>query len=287
VKFVERLIGERIAGRYVVDGVLGTGATAVVASARDPELDERVAIKLLLPMHARNPVHNERFLREAQIAARVRSPHFVRVFDLGKLDTGEPYFVMERLSGRDLGAELAARGKLGVEEAVDFVVQACAGVAELHALGVVHRDLKPANLFIEDADGARQLKVLDFGVSKNQMLEGGVLTSTNHMLGTPHYMSPEQIRDSKGVDARSDVWSLGVVLYELVTGKRPFDVGDRGVGELFAMVLYLDPPSASRGGALPAGLSAVIERCLRRDANERFAGALALAEALRPFASSR
>ncbi|MBX3229353.1 MAG: protein kinase [Labilithrix sp.] len=285
--FIESLKGMRIGGRYVVEKVLGAGGMGVVATAKYPELQQRVAIKFLRPEHASNEILHARFVREARLAARVKSEHFVRVFDIGKLPTGVPYLVMELLSGHDLADELVANGKMKVETALEWVLQACAGIAEVHALGVVHRDLKPSNLFIAEAAGKRLLKVLDFGISKESSakVDGAPLTSTDNLLGTPQYMSPEQVRASKDVDARSDIWALGVILYETLTGKRPFVSDENATGELFAKVLYIDPAlPREHEPSLPVELEAVIMKCLARDRGERYADVAALAEALRPFA---
>ncbi len=285
--FIDSLKDMRIGGRYVVDKVLGAGGMGVVASARYPELGQKVAIKFLLPVHASDDVISARFVREARLAARVKSEHFVRVFDIGKLHNGVPYLVMELLSGRDLGDELDARKTLSVEQAVDYVLQASVGIAEIHALGVVHRDLKPSNLFLAEAAGKQLLKVLDFGISKENVENASrQLTSTDNLLGTPQYMSPEQVKASKDVDARSDIWSVGVILYELLCGTRPFFSDENAVGEIFAKVLYTDPrPLRELRPELPEELEAVVLRCLARDRAARFADVGELAEALRPFAS--
>jgi serine/threonine-protein kinase len=286
--FVDSLIGLRIGGRYIVDKVLGAGGMGVVAMARYPELGQKVAIKFLLPQHAASTVLAARFMREARLAAMVKSEHFVRVFDIGRLPSGIPYLVMELLAGRDLGDELAERGALSVEQAVDYVLQAAVGIAEFHALGVVHRDLKPSNLFVAEAAGKRMIKVLDFGISKENASDSSApLTATDNVLGTPQYMSPEQVRASKDVDARSDLWSLGVILFELLTAHRPFASTDNGVGEIFAKVLYIDPPRPREiRPELPEALEAVVMQCLVREPAGRFANVGELAEALRPFAAT-
>ena len=287
--FIESLKGMRIGGRYVVDKVLGSGGMGVVATARYPELHQRVAIKFLRPQHASNAILNARFVREGRLAARVKSEHFVRVFDIGKLATGVPYLVMELLAGHDLADELIEKERFAVEPAVEWVLEALVGLAEIHALGVVHRDLKPSNLSISEAAGRRMVKVLDFGISKENAKSdsGAPLTSTDNLLGTPQYMSPEQVRASKDVDERSDIWAIGVILYELLTGKRPFVSDENATGELFAKVLYIDPlaPREHRPDLAPE-LEAVIMKCLHRDREARYPNVLALAEALRPFAAA-
>ncbi len=284
--FFDTLVGKRIAGRYLVDRLLGSGGMGLVAAARYPELGQKVAIKFLRPELAADQVVTARFMREARLAAKVKSAHFVRVFDVGRLESGVPYLVMEMLIGRDLGDELRARGPLPVADAVDLVLQACAGVAEIHALGIVHRDLKPSNLFI--STGASTLvKVLDFGISKEKHSESMVaLTATDHVLGTPQYMSPEQVRASKDVDARSDLWSLGVILYELLTKTLPFVSEGGGVGEVFAKILYVDADSPIKVRAdLPEELAALIMKCLSREPAARFQSVVELAEALAPYAA--
>jgi len=288
-QLAESLIGQRIGGRYVVEKLLGRGGMGIVLGGSHPELDLKVAIKVLLPELAENASLCARFLREARVAAKLESPHLVRVFDIGRLDSGAPYMVMELLSGRDLGDELKDRGALSIAGAIDYFLQALAGIAVAHGQGVVHRDLKPSNLFLCQAGGVRTVKVLDFGISKphEESDASSPLTATGSLLGTPQYMSPEQIKQSKGVDTRADIWSLGVILYELTTGSLPFAPGEGdGIGAMFGLILHTDPtpPRAARPD-LPEGLERVILTCLARDREERFRDVGELAEALGPFAS--
>jgi serine/threonine protein kinase len=283
--FINALIGTKIADRYEVLRILGEGGMGVVAEARHTELDQHVAIKFMFPEFLSNEILSARFSREAKLAAKVQSPHIVRVSDVGRLPSGVPYLVMDLLAGKDLGAELDEKGPLPVDRAVDYVLQAAAGIAALHAIGVVHRDLKPSNLFLADISGVPTVKVLDFGISKDVTTPSAALTSTDTQLGTPMYMSPEQIRASKNVDARSDVWSLGVILYELLTGVLPFERSGHSIGELFAVILMTDPvPLCMRRPDLPAALESVVMRCLRRTSWDRYDTVAALADALRPFA---
>src|SRR5262245_1111097 len=194
----------------------------IVLEAYHKRLNQRVALKLLVPaIRARQEI-TARFEREARAVARLQGPHIARVLDVDALADGTPFMVMELLRGRELGVEMTERGAMPIEEAVGYVLQACAAMAEAHRMGIVHRDLKPSNPFLHEQDGRRAVKVLDFGISK---LTGDVavsVTQTASAFGTPLYMSPEQVRSVKHVDARSDIWSLGVVLYELLTGRTPF-----------------------------------------------------------------
>jgi serine/threonine-protein kinase len=282
--FLNSLVGKRIADRYQILRVLGEGGMGVVTEARHVELEQNVAIKFMFPEFISNEVLNARFSREAKLAAKVQSPHIVRVSDVGRLPSGVPYLVMDLLAGRDLGAELESQGVLPVERAVDYTLQACAGVAALHSIGVIHRDLKPSNLFVADVAGVPTVKVLDFGISKDVTAPAGSITSTETQLGTPMYMSPEQIRASKDVNMRSDIWSLGVILYELLTGTLPFERTGHSVGELFAVILMTEPsPLCMRRPELPQALEDAVMKCLRRNSWERHESVAAFAQALRPF----
>ncbi|WP_437877315.1 serine/threonine-protein kinase [Sorangium sp. So ce513] len=276
--------GDVIAGRYRVDRVLGRGGMGMVVAASHLVLPHRVAIKLLVS--ADNPALVQRFLREARAAARLEGEHVVRVLDVGELGSGIPYIVMEYLEGEDLSDVLRARGPLGVTEAADYVLQACVAMAEAHAAGIVHRDLKPANLFLTTRPGgAKLIKVLDFGISK-ELRDGGVaLTRTWEMLGSPVYMPPEQMRSSRSVDARSDIWALGAILYRLLTGQPPFEAP--ALAELMLLVATAEPvpPSALRSD-LPPGLERVILHCLQKDPAHRPQTVAELAFALVPFASA-
>ncbi|MCA9579888.1 MAG: serine/threonine protein kinase, partial [Myxococcales bacterium] len=204
-------------------------------------LDQRVAVKILLPDAASADGVLERFAREAQAAARIQSEHVARVMDAGSLDTGAPFLVMEYLEGCDLQELIELGGRLKVDEVADYLLQALEAVAHAHAVGIVHRDLKPANLFLAcRPDGGNAIKILDFGISKTKKATPDEKVLTGHaVLGSPVYMSPEQLRNAKEIDGRADLWSLGIVAYEMLTGTVPFD-GD-GVGEIFAAILEQDP----------------------------------------------
>src|SRR5215471_9452446 len=254
-----------IAGKYRVERIIGRGGMGVVVAAWHLELDQRVALKFLMPELVERGESAERFRREARAAARIKSEHVVRVLDVGNWDGNAPYMVMEYLDGRDLSAELRERGQLTARECVDYVLQAIEAVAEAHALGIVHRDLKPENLFLSKrADGSRTVKVLDFGISKTIMLgssEEQSLTQTATIMGSPFYMSPEQMRAPRNVDARSDIWALGAILYDLLAGQPPYVA--ETIPQLCTMMLESDPaPLREIRPEVPPELEAVVARCL-------------------------
>ena len=276
------MIGELVAGKYRVERVLGHGAMGVVYAARHATLDHVVAIKLLGEQRfGTREASIERFLREARAAARIESDHVARVFDVGTLPDGVPYMVMEYLEGNDLDTELASRGPLPIGEAVDWVRAAADAIAAAHQHGVVHRDLKPANLFLaRRADGVRVLKVLDFGISKPN--GGGAVAGEAGSVGTPAYMSPEQIGDPASVDGKTDIWALGVILFELVTGQIPFE--GHAVHEVLERIVAGDACNmhALRRDVSPE-LETIVMRCLARDRSQRWATADELGGALGPF----
>jgi serine/threonine-protein kinase len=278
--------GQVVDDKYRVDGVLGAGGMGIVVSATHLALDEQVALKFMTLDEGRGDVTSRaRFLREAKAARRLTSAHVARVFDVGQLPTGEPYIVMELLKGDDLARHLRTQGRLTAADTVRFMLQVCDAIKEAHALGIVHRDLKPQNLFLaERAGGTRVIKVLDFGIAKS--LEStdsdASLTTSQNVVGSPIYMSPEQLRASKHVDKRTDIWSLGVIMFELLSGKVPF-VGD-SVLELGMRIMTVPAPSLTELRAeVPSGLADIVQRCLEKDPEKRFPDIDALASALRPF----
>jgi serine/threonine protein kinase len=285
--------GQILAGKYRVEKVLGAGGMGIVVAARHIELDSRVALKFLSPGIRSNRQAVLRFAAEARRAVKFNSEHVARVLDVGTLDDGAPYMVMEFLEGSDLSTWLRDRGPLPIDQAVEFVLQACVAVADAHSLGIVHRDLKPANLFcVRRSDGQLSIKVLDFGISK--MTEAGrgsessgmAATETATVMGSPLYMSPEQVQSAKDVDGRTDIWSLGVVLFELLTGAVPFE-GD-AFGQI-AVKIAIQTPAPVRGYRpdVPDDLEAVIATCLAKDRNRRYPNVAELAVALSPFAPKR
>jgi serine/threonine-protein kinase len=280
--------GDRV-GTYVVESTIGHGGMGIVVAAKHERLGDRVAIKLLHPKAAKDAVQVERFVREARATARIKSEHVVRVYDAAAEEsTNRPYIVMEFLQGRDLGYVLSTFGAMPLQTAVDYIIQICSAVGAAHALGIVHRDLKPSNFFLTHRpDGTPLLKVLDFGISKALQDDGTPdprLTETQAVFGSPTYMSPEQIRSSKNVDQRSDMWSLGVALFEMLTGKLPF-VADNVAGLLASVIADAPFRVSAFVPNIPPMVEAIVLGCLEKDAAKRIGSAAELATRLAPFAS--
>jgi serine/threonine-protein kinase len=283
-------IGTVLLGKYRVDGVIGEGGMGIVFLAFHLQLRERVALKFPKRETLRWPGASARFLSEARAAIRIKSEHVARVVDVGTIEDGTPFIVMEYLNGETLCQYAAKNGLLPVESIVEFVTQISEAIAEAHALGIVHRDLKPANIFLtRRADGILSAKVLDFGISQVTDAAWDDIASKEDlesMLGSPAYASPEQLQSPNHVDARSDIWSLGVIMYELATGRRPFDA--KTTVALCGQVMF-DPfvPLRMVRPDLPVELCSAIDRCLDKDPVRRHASVGHLAMELLPFAPAR
>ncbi|APR82035.1 Serine/threonine-protein kinase pkn3 [Minicystis rosea] len=277
-------MGQTIAGKYRVEKILGKGGMGVVLGARHLGLDEPVAIKVLKPAMMEVAGMVTRFLREARLASKIKSEHVARVTDVDTLDDGVPYMVMERLEGIDFSELKRQKGRFEVSEAVGYVLEVCEAIAEAHALGIVHRDLKPGNLFLhERRDGRRVVKVLDFGISKVDAPDEQDTTKTGQLMGSPKYMSPEQMTSMRDVDGRTDLWSLGAILFELVCGRPPFVA--ETTPHICAKVLNEDPPlPCSLRPDLPDEIEHVLLRCLEKEPDRRFADVASLVAALEPYA---
>jgi eukaryotic-like serine/threonine-protein kinase len=275
-------VGATVAGKYRIEHVLGKGGMGAVVAATHLGLDQTVAIKFLLAHLVENQEVVARFLREARAMVRLRSEHAARVSDVGTLEDGTPYMVMEYLEGSDLAAILTSARSFSVERAVEYVLQACDALADAHAQGIVHRDLKPCNLFLTTrSDGSPLVKVLDFGIAK---VTDQVLT-TQQVMGSPPYMSPEQLRSTRDVDARTDIWAIGIILYELVAGRVPFR-GETSPATALAIATE-EPPELIMppdGTPPPEAFTAVVMRCLEKDPAGRYQSLAPLAVALAPFA---
>ena len=286
--------GEILADKYEVGEPLGAGGMGVVVAARNVDLRKDVAIKLLHPELLGDAEAVARFLREARLMAALQSEHVTRVYDVGRLPGGAPYMVMELLHGTDLH-KVARRGALSIEVAIDIILQAGEAVAEAHAQGIIHRDLKPANLFLATrVAGSTLIKVMDFGISKmiaarrgglEFTLDGG-LTAPATLMGTPHFISPEQIVGAHAVDHRTDIWALGAILHRLIAGSVPFEAED-SIGCLHRVMSDQPTPLRERCPAAPPALEAIVLRCLEKDVDQRMPSVAALAEALAPFAAVR
>ncbi len=269
-------------GKYRVDEHLGAGGMGRVVRASHLYLQQSVAIKVLLPQMTESPSTVARFLREAQAAVRLKSEHTARVIDVGTLPDGRPYMIMEYLEGNDLNQILRHHGPQPPPIVCDLMLQVCEGLAEAHAIGIVHRDIKPSNFFItRRPDGSMLLKILDFGISKAPINYDDNLTQTHSVIGTPSYMAPEQMKSGRDADARSDIWSMGVVMYQLLQGRPPFAADS--YAEL-AIKVAQEPPTPLHV-PLPPGFGSAILRCLEKYPNQRHQNVGELARMLAPYAS--
>jgi serine/threonine-protein kinase len=284
-------LGVVLDGKYRIEHIVGAGGCGCVYAARHLGLDQLVAVKILRPDVMGHADVVKRFVREARVVARMRSEHITRVLDAAVLPDGPPYIVLELLEGEDLAARLKRGGALPLVEAVDHVLQACHGLAEAHALDIVHRDLKPANLFVtRTVDGTEVTKVLDFGIAKIRDEVVGLphtsLTKDHQLLGSPSYMSPEQLVNPRRIDVRADIWSLGVTLFELLSDAPAFS----GASTAAVGIKIMSEPARSLSGlapGVPEAVAAVVARCLDKDPTKRFGGVAELGAALAPFGGAR
>ncbi|WP_437747515.1 serine/threonine-protein kinase [Sorangium sp. So ce1504] len=277
--------GSVVAGRYRLERMLARGGMGSIWVARHLQLDATVAVKLMAPEYAASSTARARFEREARAAAQLKLPNVVHVHDYG-LEGDTPFLVMELLDGEDLETRLAREGRLSTAATLGIVTQVCKALRRAHEMGIVHRDLKPANLFLSRQDEDELVKVLDFGIAKAQgTLLAGNETKTGTLVGSPYYMSPEQVRRSKTLDWRSDLWSVGVIAYRCLTGRLPFP-GEE-IGEVFVAICTEDVPLASSVvPELGPAVDGFFSRALARDPAHRFQGASELAEAFGAAASA-
>jgi len=274
--------------KYRIQGVVGRGGTSVVFAARHEQLGTRVAIKVLTVSADAEEEATRRFLREARAAAALRSPHVARILDVDIDERGRRCQVMELLEGRDLSRVIGEESPLPIEQAVGYVSHVCAGMEEAHAAGILHRDLKPQNVFLTTAPtGEPLVKILDFGVSKiidaALRITASSTTQSGVLIGTPLYMSPERLKSPGEAEPRADVWAVGAILFELLTGKRPFVAAT--LPGLIAVLLSDDPPSSVRAARpdVPDALAKIIESCLQKDLAQRMPSMARLREALAPW----
>lgn len=283
--------GRLLLGKYRIEKVLGEGGMGIVVEAVHIRLNQRVAIKFLQAQNwgkkEQQEEHFVRFLREARAASRIQSEHVARVTDVGEMENGAPYMIMEFLEGQDLEQVLKARGPLPIAEACSYMMQACEALVDAHDLEIVHRDIKPANLFLTYRINSEPIiKVLDFGIAK---VNDGFQTKSSAGMGTLNYMPPEQLNNTKQVDARSDIWALGVTLFELLTGRTPFDSGSGDMVEILRRIEAAIPAYYLRNlrSDIPDSLEQIVHRCLEKEPNRRFQSSAELIIALAPFSTEQ
>ena len=284
---MELQLGATYADKYKIVRVLGEGAMGAVYEAENVRIRRRVALKILHPQIAQKADTLRRFEREAQAAGRIGSKHIIEVLDLGELPDGARFMVMEFLDGTTLDQRIRSKGRLTPEDAAPIIAQLLEGLGAAHEAGIIHRDLKPANIYLTTSRGVPDfVKILDFGVSKFNVLNDEMsMTSTGAVLGTPYYMSPEQAKGSRQVDPRSDLYAVGVILYECITGQVPFSA--ETFNELiFRIVLESPPPVESFVPNLDPAFTAIIHKAMAREANERFQSAAEFRSAVLKWAEA-
>ena len=291
VPFYPLSVGELVGGKYKIKSMLGEGGMGVVFGATHLDLNCDVAIKVIRQELNQQPELIARLMQEARAAAQIRSDHVCRVLDVSRLDNGSPYVVMEYLDGKNLASVIDAKGRLPERVAVDYLLQACEAIAEAHRSGIVHRDLKPENLFLaEFPDGRRAIKVLDFGISKAtgawKNATERSLTNPSSAMGSPHYMAPEQMTSASDVDARADIWALGAILHQMLTGSLAFD--GESLPAVCAAVLQSNPmPVRQILPELSAGLGEAISLCLVKDREQRLGSVADLAHLIVSYGTSQ
>jgi len=275
--------GSRL-GKYEIRRLLGAGGMGAVYEAYHTEIGKRVAIKVLAPELAAAPGARTRFLREAQLTSKINHPNIVDVNDMGNED-GRAFIVMEFLDGEDLAQRLDRTGPMPVDHLVDIMLPVCSAVAEAHRVGITHRDLKPQNIFLATGPRGIEPKVLDFGISKGNDTKASALTGTG-MIGTPFYFAPEQILDARSAGPASDQYALGVILYECLTGRRPYEAENLFL--VFQAIVDANAPAVGQlRPDLPGPLQQIVARAMHKAPTARFFSASEMGRALLPFASAR
>lgn len=272
-------LGALIADKYRVTRMIGAGGMGTVWEGQHAEVGYRVAIKVLRADQLTDPENVKRFYGEARAVAKLRTKHVAKIYDVGQLPDGRPFIVMEFLDGVDLEAELGRRHRLPVEEACRHVIAACVAITEAHSHGIIHRDLKPANLFLAREGAETVLKVVDFGISKVASDDGVRLTQTQSAFGTPLYMAPESVRSAKLADERTDVWALGVILHELVTGHVPF-LGESATAVAVAVTMDEPKPPSALVPDLPSFVDTVVATALQKNPSKRYQSAAEMSAAI-------
>jgi serine/threonine protein kinase len=278
--------GVLVSGKYRIEKLIARGGMGLVYRASQPMIARRVALKVVRPELLSHPDAAEKLINEACVLGQFQNDHVCRILDAGRLEDGAPYLVLEYLDGTDLRVLLNRENRIEPRRAVDWMMDLLEALAEAHALGIVHRDVKPENLVLAQTPSGESVKLLDFGICFARHVPGADerRLSEGNSVGSPHYMAPEQISSPDSSDHRIDIWSVGVVLFELLSGEPPFE-GDNAMS-ICAQVLAREPVALTQlVPSLPAGLAQVVARCLSKEPDQRHADVLELAEALAPYAT--